>query len=63
MNVGLTRGKYSVIVLGRAAALSGSKGWSALIDDAKSRGLFVSFDLALGLRLGPVLMHIDYDCA
>jgi superfamily I DNA and/or RNA helicase len=42
MNVGLTRARSSLIVLGSAKALcDGSHDWSELIDDAESRGCLV----------------------
>lgn len=42
MNVGLTRARSSLIVLGNAQALSeGSKDWAALVEDARSRGCLI----------------------
>jgi DNA polymerase III delta prime subunit len=41
LNVALTRAKYSLVVLGHAAALrSGSADWDALLEDAERRGLY-----------------------
>lgn len=41
MNVALTRAKYSLVVLGHAAALrAGSAAWDALLQDAEHRGLY-----------------------
>lgn len=43
MNVGLTRARSSLIILGSARALSeGSEDWAALIEDAQSRGCLIS---------------------
>lgn len=43
MNVGLTRARASLIILGSAQALSeGSKDWAELIEDANSRGCLIS---------------------
>ncbi len=42
MNVGLTRARSSLIVLGNAQALSeGSADWAALVEDARSRGCLI----------------------
>lgn len=40
MNVGLTRAKSSLYVLGNANSLMRNKLWGALVQDAKTRGLF-----------------------
>jgi len=47
MNVGITRAKYSMIILGNADALKrDSSDWNALITDAQSRGLLVTISAA-----------------
>lgn len=40
MNVALTRAKKTMIVIGHAETLSGSKEWNALIENSKRRKLF-----------------------
>jgi len=42
MNVGLTRARFSCVILGNGAALSESKDWKTLIQDAKSRNCYLS---------------------
>lgn len=43
MNVGLTRARSSLIILGSARALAeGSEDWASLIEDAQSRGCLIS---------------------
>jgi superfamily I DNA and/or RNA helicase len=37
MNVGLTRAKYSCIIVGNSSSLSVNRNWDALIQDAKKR--------------------------
>ncbi|KAA8493683.1 putative ATP-dependent helicase [Porphyridium purpureum] len=45
MNVGITRAKYSLIIMGNAQSLmAGSKDWRALIEDARERGLVLRVD-------------------
>lgn len=45
MNVGLTRARSSLIVLGSATALAeGSTDWSELIEDASARGCLIAVD-------------------
>lgn len=41
MNVGLTRGKYAVLMVGREDTLSRNSHWAALISHAKETGAFV----------------------
>lgn len=40
MNVGLTRAKCSVFILGHSGALKGNETWRALVEDAQARNLF-----------------------
>lgn len=42
MNVGLTRGRLNVLVVGRAETLQQNKHWRALLEHAKRMGAFVS---------------------
>ncbi len=55
MNVGLTRARSSLVVLGSAQALSeGSKDWAALVEDARSRGCLISVpDVQRAFALSP----------
>lgn len=45
MNVGLTRAKSSLYVLGSASSLVRNRLWGALVQDAKARGLFTEGNL------------------
>jgi senataxin len=54
MNVGLTRAKCSLWVLGNSQALSQGEFWRALISDAQSRDLYTDGDI-LGLLSRPLL--------
>ncbi|CUS13858.1 unnamed protein product [Tuber aestivum] len=40
MNVGLTRAKFSLFVLGHSASLMRNRLWASLVQDAKDRGVF-----------------------
>lgn len=55
MNVGLTRARSSLIILGSATALSnGSQDWKELVDDASSRGCLIQItSVARALTLEP----------
>ena len=44
MNVALTRAKCSLYILGNSSALINSPLWGALIQDAKSRHVFVPYE-------------------
>lgn len=44
MNVVLTRAKCSLHILGNSSALMNSPLWGALIEDAKIRNVFISYD-------------------
>mmetsp|Transcript_7157 Transcript_7157/g.31626 ORF Transcript_7157/g.31626 Transcript_7157/m.31626 type:complete len:1093 (+) Transcript_7157:684-3962(+) len=61
MNVGITRARCSMIILGNAASLSrGSEDWASLILDAKSRGLFIQInEMSQDVRISSVLLP-DY---
>jgi len=50
MNVGLTRAKCSLWVLGNSQALVQGEFWRALVQDAKSRNLYTAGDIASLLR-------------
>ena len=50
MNVGLTRARKSLWVLGNAASLSRGEYWRKLVEEAKARDLYTSGDLAMRLR-------------
>ena len=57
MNVGITRAKSSLWVLGNSQSLMRGEYWGRLIEDAKTRDLYTSGDLA-GLLRKP-LLHLD----
>lgn len=57
MNVGITRAKSSLWVLGNSQSLMRGEFWGRLIQDAKSRDLYTSGDL-VGLLRKP-LLHLD----
>lgn len=40
LNVGLTRAKHSMFILGHSRSLSGNECWLQLIKDAKARGVY-----------------------
>jgi hypothetical protein len=44
MNVALTRAKCSLYILGNSSALVNSPLWGALIQDAKTRRVFVHYE-------------------
>ncbi|XP_065856347.1 probable helicase MAGATAMA 3 [Euphorbia lathyris] len=44
MNVGITRAKSSVLVVGSASALSCDEHWNNLVESAKERGLLIKVD-------------------
>ena len=44
MNVALTRAKCSLYILGNSSALTNSPLWGALIQDAKTRHVFVPYE-------------------
>jgi senataxin len=53
MNVGLTRAKYAMFVLGREEALRSNQKWAALVEHARERGAIVdvpnaAFDVLAG---------------
>ncbi|KEF60525.1 uncharacterized protein A1O9_02086 [Exophiala aquamarina CBS 119918] len=54
MNVGLTRAKSSLWILGNSEALIQGEFWRALVNDAKSRKLYTEGDI-LGLLRRPLL--------
>lgn len=59
MNVGLTRARASLIILGSAQALAeGSQDWAELIEDANSRGCLFSVT-NISRCLEPALPHED----
>ena len=57
MNVGITRAKSSLWVLGNSQSLTRGEFWGRLIQDAKARDRYTSGDL-IGLLRKP-LLHID----
>ncbi|KAJ8904289.1 hypothetical protein NDN08_000812 [Rhodosorus marinus] len=61
MNVGITRARCSMIILGNAASLSrGSDDWDSLVLDAKSRGLFIQVnEMSQDVTISNVLLP-DY---
>jgi senataxin len=54
MNVGLTRAKCSLWVLGNSASLGRGEFWNGLVQDSRARNLFTSGDI-LGLLKRPLL--------
>ena len=44
MNVALTRAKCSLYILGNSSCLMNSPLWGALIQDAKTRNVFIPFE-------------------
>ena len=57
MNVGITRAKSSLWVLGNSQSLMRGEFWGRLIQDAKARDCYISGDL-VGI-LGKALLHLD----
>ncbi|KAI1140738.1 SEN1 N terminal-domain-containing protein [Hypoxylon sp. FL0543] len=62
MNVGLTRAKSSLFILGDSRALVQGEFWNKLIEDAKARNLYTAGDiLSLLRRSGPRLPPPNFD--
>ena len=60
MNVGITRAKSSLWVLGNASSLKQGEYWSRLVEDAKQRGRFTA-DVPTAIASTPQRVEIPFD--